>query len=109
MGQRTCKTPFQDFLRFIQVLQHATFLTLGDASYKEAKAYFEGKLEDMPADLKDKLDFEEIYQMVRLCSQIGALVEKSDAQFGGKLAHISNYIEEYGKPFILALKKSQLA
>lgn len=70
---------FQHFLRGMNVGHHAQIMTIGDCSKEETYAYFMDRLvETVPADLRDEVDFEELY-----------------AAFGGKLSHLSDYLSAW--------------
>lgn len=70
---------YQHWLRQMNVLQHCLLLTIGDVCYDEARQFFMDRLlPDIPDRLRDKIDFDEIY----------------DA-FGGKLAHISDFVSDF--------------
>jgi hypothetical protein len=53
------------FMQWVNVLQHATYITLGDASFQESKSYFQEKIKDMEESHKAGLDFEQVYDVVR--------------------------------------------
>lgn len=63
-------------MRTFNVAQHTKIISIGDCSKIEARAYFERLLEHLQGDLG--LDFEEVYEV-----------------FGGKLAHLADFITEY--------------
>lgn len=66
---------FQHFLRSMNVGQHCQIITVGDCTKQETHEYFKQELlEDVPVELRSKLDFEELY-----------------AAFGGKLSHLADY------------------
>lgn len=80
MIQATSDSFFMQWLRQFNVLQHCAILTIGDCDKREAKKYFEEVLrEEVPEELRAKLDFEEMY-----------------AVFGGKLAHLQAYVGDFG-------------
>lgn len=61
------------------IMQHASILSMGDCSKSEAFEYFSQNLvKHVPKDLRDRLDFEELYAM-----------------FGGKLAHLNDFVTEF--------------
>ena len=60
-------------------MQHCKIMSIGDASRSEAESYFQERLlEDVPEKLKAGLRFAELYET-----------------FGGKLAHMSDYVSDY--------------
>lgn len=60
-------------------MQHAQILSIGDTSKAEASRYFKDVLlPHVPEKLLHRLDFEECY-----------------AVFGGKLAHLADYVSEF--------------
>lgn len=70
---------FHHFLRTMNVGHHCQLVTIGDCSREETKAYFDDIIQDtIPEHLRHKISFEELY----------------DA-FGGKLAHISDYVSSW--------------
>ncbi|TKA50941.1 hypothetical protein B0A53_05722 [Rhodotorula sp. CCFEE 5036] len=67
------------WLRQLNVMQHCNILSVGDCSKDEARRYFdELLLPHIPDKLKDKISFENVYKV-----------------FGGKLAHLSDYVGEF--------------
>ena len=67
------------WLRQLNVMQHCNILSVGDCSKDEALRYFdELLLPHIPDKLKDKISFENVYKV-----------------FGGKLAHLSDYVGEF--------------
>lgn len=67
------------WLRQANVSQHCTMLSIGDSTKAEAQEYYESHLlPHVPAELRGRLQFEELYGV-----------------FGGKLAHLSDYIAEF--------------
>lgn len=70
---------FQHFLRRLNVGQHCAVYTIADPSRQDAYDFFMDELiVRYPADLRPLVDFEEIYNV-----------------FGGKLSHISDYVDAY--------------
>ncbi|KAM0786832.1 hypothetical protein ACM66B_002260 [Microbotryomycetes sp. NB124-2] len=70
---------YMHWLRQMNVMQHANILSIGDCSQAEARQYWTDVLRPrMPEKLRLDLSFEEVYQV-----------------FGGKLAHLSDYVTEY--------------
>lgn len=70
---------FHHFLRTMNVGHHSQLITIGDCSKDETKAYFDDIIQDtIPEHLKGQLSFDILY----------------DA-FGGKLAHISDYVSSW--------------
>lgn len=60
-------------------MQHCKIMSVGDASKDEARQYFEKHLlPEVPENLQGRITFDELYPV-----------------FGGKLAHISDYIADY--------------
>lgn len=67
------------WLRQLNVMQHCKIMTIGDASREESEVYFrEHLLPDVPEEYRSDLNFDEIFEV-----------------FGGKLAHISDYVADY--------------
>lgn len=67
------------WLRQLNVMQHCNILTVGDCSKAEAQRYFtDFLLPHVPDKLKSRLSFEEVYKV-----------------FGGKLAHLSDFVGEF--------------
>ncbi|GAA6013326.1 hypothetical protein JCM10207_000856 [Rhodosporidiobolus poonsookiae] len=67
------------WLRQMNIMQHCQILSIGDTSKAEAERYFEEVLvPHIPEELRAQVDFEELY-----------------AVFGGKLAHLSDYVSEF--------------
>lgn len=63
----------------MNTLQHCQLLAIGDPSPKEAKAFYEERLlPSVPERLQPKLNFEELFEV-----------------FGGKLAHLSDYVADF--------------
>ncbi|KAK5937605.1 hypothetical protein PMZ80_010225 [Knufia obscura] len=84
---------FHHFLRKMNVGHHAQLLTVGDCTREDTHSYFkEHIMLSVPASLASRLEFEPIYEA-----------------FGGKLAHINNYVSAWvnadGKmtPYISAI------
>ena len=68
----------------MNTLQHCQLLAIGDPSPKEAKAFFaERLLPTIPGHLKP-LQFEDLFEV-----------------FGGKLAHLSDYVSDYGQSLLV--------
>lgn len=67
------------WLRQLNVAQHCSLLSIGDCDKEEARRFFEAKLlPEVPEKLKPGLDFEEMFKI-----------------FGGKLAHLGDYVADY--------------
>ncbi|KAK9895349.1 hypothetical protein P389DRAFT_205468 [Cystobasidium minutum MCA 4210] len=67
------------WLRQLNVMQHCKIMAVGDASKEEAREYFEKHLlPEVPEKLRTSLTFDRLYPV-----------------FGGKLAHISDYVADY--------------
>lgn len=67
------------WLRQLNIMQHCKIMSVGDASRQEAERYFEKHLlPEVPEKLRSGLRFEDLYPV-----------------FGGKLAHISDYVADY--------------
>ncbi|KAK4052738.1 hypothetical protein OIV83_002025 [Microbotryomycetes sp. JL201] len=70
---------YMHWLRQMNVMQHANILSVGDCSQQEAQTYFENVLRPRtPEELRLGLEFDHLYKV-----------------FGGKLAHLSDYVTEY--------------
>ncbi|KAK4057469.1 hypothetical protein OIO90_001538 [Microbotryomycetes sp. JL221] len=70
---------YMHWLRQMNVMQHANILSVGDCSRKEGHQFFEQTLKPrVPTKFQAGLNFEELYEA-----------------FGGKLAHLSDYVTEY--------------
>ncbi|PPJ56957.1 hypothetical protein CBER1_02225 [Cercospora berteroae] len=70
---------FHHFLRSMNVGHHTQLLTIGDCSKEETRAYFDGTIQEMiPEHLQHKLSFDDVYEA-----------------FGGKLAHINDYVSSW--------------
>lgn len=72
--------PFYNaWLRQLNIMQHCKIMSIGDAAKEEAHRYFEENLlAEVPEKLKSGLHFEELFEV-----------------FGGKLAHLSDYVADY--------------
>lgn len=67
------------WLRQLNIMQHCKIMSVGDASKEEARQYFEKHLlPEVPENLQGRITFDELYPV-----------------FGGKLAHISDYVADY--------------
>ncbi|KAF2206524.1 hypothetical protein CERZMDRAFT_52939 [Cercospora zeae-maydis SCOH1-5] len=70
---------FHHFLRSMNVGHHTQLLTIGDCSKDETRSYFDSTIQEMiPTHLQHKLSFEDVYKA-----------------FGGKLAHINDYVSSW--------------
>lgn len=70
---------YMHWLRQMNVAQHANLISVGDCSKAEAYAFYKDVLlEHIPDKLKGGVTFDELYRV-----------------FGGKLAHLTDYITEY--------------
>lgn len=70
---------FHHFLRKMNVGHHSQIITIGDSPKEETLSYFlEQVMPSLPPGLQSKLNFEDLY----------------DA-FGGKLAHINDYVSSW--------------
>lgn len=69
---------FMSWLRRLNVIQHASLLSIGDCSKSQAREYFEQHVRHVPDQLSSGIDFDECFEV-----------------FGGKLAHLQDYIAEY--------------
>lgn len=67
------------WLRQLNIMQHCKVMSVGDASKHEAKRFFEQNLlPEVPAEIQTGLNFEEMFEV-----------------FGGKLAHLADYVADY--------------
>ena len=81
--QGTCFVP----IRISFVIHEGQIISIGDCSKAETLAYFNERLHPtVPDELKDKLDFETLY----------------DA-FGGKLVHWADYIADYSERILFLM------
>jgi len=70
---------YMHWLRQLNVMQHCKIMTIGDTSREEAEQYFrEHLLPDVPEAIRGHLKFDDIFEV-----------------FGGKLAHISDYVADF--------------
>ena len=70
---------FHHFLRVMNVGHHAQILTLGDCTREDTHSYFQKQImPSVPDTMASRVDFEQIYEA-----------------FGGKLAHIHDYISAW--------------
>lgn len=66
-------------LRQLNIMQHCKIMSVGDASREEANRYFDKHLlPEIPEKLRSDIKFEDLYPV-----------------FGGKLAHISDYVADF--------------
>lgn len=70
---------YMHWLRQMNVAQHANLISVGDCNKEEAHVFYKDVLlQHIPDRLKGGITFEELYRV-----------------FGGKLAHLSDYVSEY--------------
>lgn len=70
---------YMHWLRQLNIMQHCKVMSVGDASKGEAERFFrENLLPDVPKSMQSGLKFEEMFEA-----------------FGGKLAHLADYVADY--------------
>jgi hypothetical protein len=67
------------WLRQLNIMQHCKIMSIGDTSREETSDYFQQRLlPEVPEAMRAGLDFDYLFEI-----------------FGGKLAHLSDYVTDY--------------
>ncbi|CAD6571451.1 MAG: hypothetical protein CYPHOPRED_004441 [Cyphobasidiales sp. Tagirdzhanova-0007] len=70
---------YMHWLRQLNIMQHCKIMSVGDASYEETRAFYtQNLLPDVSEALRPGLSFDTLFEI-----------------FGGKLAHLSDYVADY--------------